>query len=71
MDTNFFGQQMENPSGKTSVIDPSQMLEIILNEQNENVFVRIDGVEVEIKQAIKDWIRLSKNRDNLIHRSFK
>mgnify|MGYP003530869648 FL=1 len=65
MDTNFFGQQMENPSGKTSVIDPSQMLEIILNEQNENVFVRIDGVEVEIKQAIKDWVRLSKNRDNL------
>ncbi len=65
MDTNFFGQQMENPAGKKSIIDPSQMLEIILNEQRENVFVRIDGVEVEMKKALSDWVKLSKNRDNL------
>lgn len=65
MDTNFFGQQMENPAGKKSIIDPSQMLEIILNEQRENVFVRIDGVEVKMKKALSDWVKLSKNRDNL------
>ena len=65
MDTNFFGQQMENPAGKKSIIDPSQMLEIILNEQRKNVFVRIDGVEWNIKDALQKWVQLSKNRDNL------
>jgi len=62
MSTNFFGQQMENPAGKESIIDGSQMLEIILNEQNENVTVSLNGTKFSIGEMMKEWRRLSINR---------
>lgn len=62
MSTNFFGQQMENPAGKESIIDGSQMLEIILNEQNENVTVSLNGTKFSIGEMMKEWQRLSINR---------
>ena len=39
IDAKNYGLQLENPSGKDRIIDPSQMIEIIFNEQKDNVKV--------------------------------
>lgn len=65
MSTKFFGQQMENPAGKEKIIDPSQMLEIILNEQNPNVNVFLNGEKLAIGELLKQWQQLSINRLDL------
>ena len=65
MSTKFFGQQMENPAGKEKIIDPSQMLEIILNEQNPNINVFLNGEKLAIGDLLKKWQQLSINRLDL------
>lgn len=65
MSTKFFGQQMENPAGKEKIIDPSQMLEIILNEQDKNVHVFLNGEKLAIGDLLKQWQQLSINRLDL------
>lgn len=68
MSTKFFGQQMENPAGKEKIIDPSQMLEIILNEQELNgatFDIMLNGQKFPIGEILKKWQALSINRVSL------
>lgn len=43
-----YGLQLENPAGKSRIIDPSQMIEIIFNEQEGSVKVLYKGEEKAI-----------------------
>lgn len=59
MDANFYGLQTENPSGKEKIVDPTQMLEIIMSELKG----KVGGINLD--QLKYEWDKISEQRDNL------
>lgn len=62
----FYGRQVENPSGKDAIKDPTQQLEIITAEANDEVVIRsFNGEETKLSKAevIGEFQTLLKNRD--------
>lgn len=62
-----YGLQLENPAGKTRIIDPSQMLEIIFNEQDEEIKVYYNGEERAMSTLEKEWQKYLTARDNSLY----
>jgi hypothetical protein len=56
IDADFFGEQVQNPQGKIKITTPTQNIEILTNEQNNNVTIRIieNGVLTEKIIELKD-----------------
>lgn len=66
MSAKDFGQQLENPSGKQLIIDPSQQLEILMNEQEGTIKVYQAGKIKTILDIQKLYSSLLANRDELM-----
>ena len=74
LNARYMGLQVLNPSNKLSIIDPSQVKEIVTSEQQDDVMVFIDGQMMSIGEvregynnAIKKRVTLRyKNKRNLI-----
>lgn len=56
IDADFFGEQVQNPQGKVKITTPTQNIEILTNEQNNTVIIRIieNGVLTEKIIELKD-----------------
>jgi hypothetical protein len=56
IDADFFGEQVQNPQGKIKITTPTQNIEILTNEQNNNVTIRIieNGILTEKIIELKD-----------------
>ena len=72
LDARMMGLQVLNPSNKLDIIDPTQIKELLTNEQNDSVFVEALGMSVgqirtEYNKAISQRVELKfKNKRNLI-----
>jgi hypothetical protein len=74
LNARYMGLQVLNPSNKLSIIDPSQIKEIVTSEQQDDVVVFVDGLGMTIGEvregynnAIKKRVTLRyKNKRNLI-----
>ncbi len=61
-----YGLQLENPGGKMRIIDPSQMIEIIFNEQDSKAIVKYKGEPkhiVDLEEIYQDFLT---DRDNVM-----
>lgn len=63
IDLNYYGLQTQNPSGKTRIVDPTQNLEIILNELNQ-VKLFVHGKLVDVQDVNKLYQEYLTQRDN-------
>ncbi|GAB3975744.1 hypothetical protein GCM10028806_33990 [Spirosoma terrae] len=63
IDANFYGLQTDNPSGKTKIVDPTQMLEITLNELKGELVVHYQGKPIKALEVGKLWQQLQTARD--------
>lgn len=72
IEAKYYGLQLENPSGKKRIYDPTQMMEIIFNEQDKEVKV-IDGngVETDLGELSKLYNEYLIDRDNGVYDTLK
>lgn len=59
-----YGLQLENPAGKRAIIDPSQMIEIIFNEQSDTAEVVYNGEIRKIVSLEEEYQKYLTSRDN-------
>lgn len=59
-----YGLQLENPAGKRAIIDPSQMIEIIFNEQSDTAEVVHNGEIKKIVSLEEEYQKYLTSRDN-------
>lgn len=59
-----YGLQLENPAGKKRIIDPSQMIEIVFNEQSDEAEVIYKGKPVKVVDLESVYQDYLKKRDN-------
>jgi hypothetical protein len=64
IDLNYYGLQTENPSGKSSIVDPTQNLEVILNELDDDLEVMVDGRPVKAGVMKGLWQEYLTRRDD-------
>lgn len=75
LDTKWFRLQMENPSNKTSVTDPTQNKQQILSEQIGNTEVWFDGKKEKVSVIMDTYMtdtaqRLTNNYQNAVNQMF-
>jgi len=72
LDARMMGLQVLNPSNKLDIIDPTQIKELLTNEQDNSVYVKaldmtIGDIRREYNKAISERVELKfKNKRNLI-----
>jgi len=72
LDARMMGLQVLNPSNKLDIIDPTQIKELLTNEQDDSVFVEaldmtVGQIRTEYNKAISQRVELKfKNKRNLI-----
>ncbi|PRY38468.1 AAA domain-containing protein [Spirosoma oryzae] len=64
LDFSFYGLQTENPSGKTKIVDPTQMLEIIANELGDDARVWFEQEFIGKNQIETLWQSYLQQRDS-------
>lgn len=66
IDSKNYGLQLENPAGKERIIDPSQMLEIIFNEQSDQIeiFYKNEDKPRTVASLEKLYQQYLTDRDN-------
>lgn len=64
--SNNYGLQLENPAGKRAIIDPSQMIEIIFNEQDDKATVIHNGEVKKIIDLEEVYQQYLTDRDNVM-----
>ena len=55
LDNKYFRLQVENPSNKTTIIDPTQVQHLIDSEQDPNTEVHYDSKVQKVSDIIKDY----------------
>ena len=72
LDARMMGLQVVNPSNKLDIIDPTQIKELLTNEQNNNVYVEaldmsVGEIRKEYNKAVSQRVELKfKNKRNII-----
>ena len=72
LDARMMGLQVLNPSNKLDIIDPTQIKELLTNEQDNSVYVKaldmtVGDIRREYNKAISERVELKfKNKRNLI-----
>lgn len=61
-DNNFWRLQLENPSNKKTITDPTQAKQIILSEQTDDLEVIYDGKPMKIRDIKNKYLTASSDR---------
>lgn len=64
LDADYMGLQMENPSNKIEITDPTQLKALITSELNNEQIVYINGEELSLGDIRKKYNTASKNKLN-------
>jgi hypothetical protein len=64
LDANYMGLQMENPSNKKEITDPSQLKSLITSELDDNTKVLIGNQELRLGDIRKKYNEANSNRLN-------
>lgn len=61
-DNNFWRLQLENPSNKTVITDPTQAKQLIIAEQSADLVVTFQGKEMLLKDVIEQYLSDTEQR---------
>lgn len=61
-DNNFWRLQLENPSNKITITDPSQAKQLIIAEQSRDLIVNFQGQEMTIGEVIDGYLKDTQQR---------
>lgn len=61
-DNNFWRLQLENPSNKTTITDPTQAKQLIIAEQSRDLVVNFQGQEMTLGEVIDSYLKDTQQR---------
>lgn len=61
-DNRFWRLQLENPSNKVNITDPTQAKQLIISEQSEDLIVNFRGENMKLGDVINDYLSNTEQR---------